>query len=183
MEAQCRRTKCGLYDGRRYERTCRGKKKLISGVMNGRSAEPQSGRENLYALRGGRFRGPRPGIESRLGWNIRGDTRTHVDPPLNCGSELGGSSGFRSRLFRILSKVPPPSGYFFVGKTCQIRPFYGQINISSKFSSCSTIFAFILLPSTHNNPLSHNVRKSHRYRFGHHLLVSHVSQISRTRVS
>ena len=98
-------------------------------------------------------------------------------PPTACETELGGSSGSGSRLFRILSKVPLPSGCFFVRKTCLIRRHRGQINIRPKFLSLSTIFLFALSP--HQNLLSNNVRQGHRYRFGHHLLVSRLPLISR----
>ena len=51
--------------------------------------------------------------------------RPTLDPPM----ELGGSSGFGWHPFRTVSKVPHPSGCFFVGKTCPIKRHWGRINI------------------------------------------------------
>ena len=47
-------------------------------------------------------------------------------------------------VFFEFSKVPLPSGYFFVRKTFPIKLPYGQINIRLKFLSHYSIFSFAL---------------------------------------
>ena len=75
---------------------------------------------------------------------------------------------------RRFQQLPPPSGSFFVGKTCPIERCYGQINIRLKFRASPSLFLFALSPLIHPNQLQNNARQSYRYRFRHHLFVSRL---------